>query len=277
MTLNLQTSTVRPRRIEVPRPLPVGLRQIARPFAALLLPAAILAIWQTVAASGWMPPQILPAPSVVGATLIDLIRTGDIATNLAISARRLLWGFAFGAAIGLALGILLGVSERARAYLEPTTRALFAIPTLGWLPIMILIFGIEEPLKILLISKAVLVPIVVNTSQGIRNISAEYTEVARVLRLRPATRFWKLTLPAALPTIFSGVRLGLSHAFIALVVVEMLAATEGIGYMMVWGRTLFQTDIVLAGMIVVGVIGFALDTGLRAIERRLSTGKTADD
>jgi sulfonate transport system permease protein len=217
-----------------------------------------------------MAPQILPAPSIVTATLVDLIRTGEIATNLAISLQRILQGFALGATAGLSLGVLLGTSQRARDYLEPITRALFSIPTLGWLPILILIFGIEETLKVLLISKAVLVPIVLNTSQGIRNIDATYLEVAEVLRLRRTTRFWKLTLPAALPTIFTGVRLGISHAFIALIVVEMLAGTEGVGYMMVWGRTLFQTDIVIAGMIVVGALGYLLDTGLRAIERRLA-------
>jgi sulfonate transport system permease protein len=235
-----------------------------------ILPAVILALWQIAATHGWMSPQTLPAPSLVFATLIDLIRGGDIAANLAISLQRISIGFGLGAPAGLALGILLATSPRAEAYLGPLTRALFAVPGLGWLPIFILIFGIEETLKIVLIAKAVLVPITLNTSAAIRNIPEHFAEAALVLRLRPVTRLWKLILPAALPTIFTGVRLGLNHAFIALVVVELLAATEGVGYMMTWGRTLFQTDIVIVGMIVVGIIGFALDAGLRAIERRLN-------
>jgi len=93
--------------------------------------------------------------------------------------------------------------------------------------------------------------------------------VADVLRLRPATRFLRLTVPAALPTIFGGIRLGLSNAFVALVVVEMLAATEGLGYMMVWGRTLFQLDIVMVGMVVIGVVGLVLDRSLSVIERHV--------
>ena len=244
---------------------------------SLVLPAAILVLWQVAASFGWMSAQILPAPSFVLATLVDLFKTGEITTNLMISLHRITLGFAFGASAGFLLGLLLGTSQRAREYLEPITRALFAVPTLGWLPIFILIFGIEETLKVLIIAKAVLVPILLNTSQGIRNIPESYLEAARVLRLRPWTRFLKLTVPAALPSIFTGVRLGLSHAFIALVVVEMLAGTEGIGYMMVWGRTLFQTDIVIAGMIVVGAIGFTLDAVLRRIERSLSRWTPAHD
>jgi sulfonate transport system permease protein len=110
---------------------------------------------------------------------------------------------------------------------------------------------------------------VLATAQGIRNIPRHYLEVARVLRLSGRTRLFKLLIPATLPTVFSGLRLALSHAWIALIVVEMLAAQEGVGYMMVWGRTLFQIDIVIAGMLVIGVIGLAMDTGLARIARRL--------
>jgi sulfonate transport system permease protein len=241
-----------------------------RAVAPFLVPAVFLALWQVSAAEGWIAPQILPAPAIVVQTFIDLLRAGDIAANLEVSLRRISFGFALGAPFGLALGVLLGVSERTRAYLEPLLRAVFAIPTLGWIPILILIFGIEEALKVLVIAKAVLVPIVLNTSQGIRNIPTSYLDVAEALQLRPFTRLLKLTLPAALPAIFTGLRLALSSAFIALVVVEMLAAAEGVGYMMVWGRTLFQLDIVIVGMIVVGLIGFALDAGLRRLERGIA-------
>jgi sulfonate transport system permease protein len=171
----------------------------------------------------------------------------------------------------LLTGILLGVSERVRDYVEPTLRGLFAVPSIGWIPILILIFGVDETLKILIIAKAVFVPLVINTAQGIRNVPIAYREAAQVMKLRAVTRLFKLTIPASLPSIFSGVRLGLSHAFIALVVVEMLAATEGIGYMMVWGRKLFQIDTVIVGMLIVGVLGYALDKVLRSIETRLST------
>ncbi len=244
-------------------------RRIFPALLSLALPAALLLLWQLASTYGWMPPQILPAPSLVFATLVDLLHTGEITASLLVSLHRIAWGFSIGAAAGFLLGCVLGTSQRARDYLDPTVRALFAVPTLGWIPILILVFGIDETLKTLVIAKAVLVPIVVNTSRGIRNIPDAYVDVARALRLPLRSRFLKLTVPASLPSIFTGIRLGLNHAFIALIVVEMLAATEGLGYMMVWGRKLFQLDIVIVGMIVVGIIGFLLDRVLREVEQSL--------
>jgi len=250
---------------------PARIRRAAlRPLAPLLLPALALCVWQLVAAQGWMAPQILPAPERVLASFMDLLESGDIAANFAVSLHRIGLGFTLGAALGLIAGIALGVSDTVRDYADPLLRALFAVPSIGWIPILILIFGIAETLKILIIAKAVFVPIVIQTAQGIRDIPKGYLEAARVLRLRPWTRFARVIAPASLGPVFSGVRLGLGHAFIALIVVEMLAATEGIGYMMVWGRKQFQTDIVIVGMIVVGLAGFALDRVLLTIEKSLN-------
>jgi sulfonate transport system permease protein len=236
----------------------------------LIFPAAVLLAWQVAASNVLLPVQILPAPSMVLSTLVDLIRSGDMAANLKISLWRVTSGFALGASAGLVFGIMLGASETLDQYLGPSFRALAQIPSLGWVPILILIFGLDEILKVAIIAKACFIPIVLATSQGIRNIPRPYLEVARVLRLRRRALLFKLFIPAALPTIFSGVRLALSHAWIALIVVEMLAATEGVGYIMVWGRTLFQIDIVIAGMIVIGAIGLLMDSGLTRIERYLS-------
>jgi sulfonate transport system permease protein len=243
---------------------------LQRLLLALALPLAVLLLWQLAAAQEWVSPQILPAPLLVLQTLADLAAGGELLTDFRISLVRIASGLAIGGTLGLALGVWLGLSAPARAYLEPTLRALFAVPTLGWIPILILIFGIDEALKIIVISKAVMVPVVLHTARGIREIPQTYLEAARVLRLPPWIRLTRITLPASLPTVFSGLRLGLSHAFISLVVVEMLAATEGIGYMMVWGRKLFQLDVVIAGILVVGLCGYALDRLLRRGENALS-------
>ena len=247
--------------------LPAPVRRL---LLALALPVAVVALWQWVAARALLPPQILPAPALVLDTFLELARGGELLDGFLVSLQRIASGLGIGVPLGLALGIWLGVSARARDHLEPTLRAVFAVPTLGWIPILILIFGIDEALKVIVIAKAVMVPVVLNTSRGIRNIPLAYTEAARVMRLSLWTRLTRLTLPASLPTVFSGFRLGLSHAFIALIVVEMLAATEGIGYMMVWGRKLFQLDIVIVGIVVVGLTGYALDVLLRRLERSLS-------
>lgn len=241
-----------------------------------VLPLAVLLVWQVTTAYQWLPVQILPPPAMVVATLIDLGKGGEIAANLRISLWRISIGFLSGATAGLAFGTMLGTSRTLNLYFGPTFKTLAQIPSLGWVPILILIFGLDEIVKILIIAKACFVPIVVATSEGIRAVPRQYMDVAKVLRLPHRSVLLKLLVPAALPTIFSGIRLALSHAWISLITVEMLAATEGIGYMMVWGRTLFQIDIVIAGMVIIGVIGFGLDAGLVWIERRLKRWTPVD-
>ena len=234
-----------------------------------VLPLVVLTIWQIATMRGWLAPQILPSPQAVAATFVDLVTSGDIFTGLAISLRRILVGFTIGATSGVILGVALGRSARVEQYVGPSLRAIAQVPSLGWLPFLMLIFGLGETLNYVVIAKACFVPIALSTAAGIRNIPVRYIEVARVLRLRRRTMVLRVVLPGALPTIFSGVRIALGHAWIAMVVVEMLADTAGVGYMMTWGRTLFQIDIVIVGMVVIGIVGFAMDAGLRATERRL--------
>jgi sulfonate transport system permease protein len=234
-----------------------------------IVPGLVLLAWQLTTSLELLPVQILPAPALVASTFVDLIRGGDIAANLQISLWRITIGFLIGSAAGLALGAAMGLSRTVEDYCGPLFRALAQIPSLGWVPILILIFGLDEIVKYLIIAKACFIPTTLATAQGIRNIPRQYLEVASVLRLSRRSVLTKVVLPGALPTIFGGLRLALSHAWIALVVVEMLAATEGVGYMMVWGRTLFQIDIVIVGMILIGVIGLTMDVGLTRLERRL--------
>lgn len=246
-----------------------GAGKLSRYLVPLILPLLLLLLWQIATAENWLAPQILPSPLTVWQTFLDLVTGGDIVTGLAISLRRIAVGFAIGATIGFGLGVALGRSAKLEQYLGPSIRAVAQVPSLGWLPFFMLIFGLGETLNYVIIAKACFVPIALNTAAGIRNLPPHYSELAKVLRLRHPTLMLRVVLPSALPSIFSGVRLGLSHAWIAMVVVEMLADTAGVGYMMTWGRTLFQIDIVLVGMIVIGIIGFAMDAGLRSIERRL--------
>ncbi len=235
----------------------------------LCLPAALFVAWSVAAERELVPPQILPAPAVVWATLVDLVRTGDLPSNIAISLGRVLAGFAAGSAAGLLLGVGMGLSRRVEDYLHPTFKALSQVPVLGWLPLLMMIVGIGEPLKLILIAQASLVPIALNTLQGIRGVPRSYFEVARVYRFSRAQLLRKVVLPSAVPSIFVGIRYGLTQAWLALVTVELLASSEGLGYLIVWGRQLFQLDLVLASILVVGVVGLLLDSGLGKIEARL--------
>ena len=236
---------------------------------ALALPLAILGLWQLTAWREWISPQVLPAPAVVWATFVDLIRSGDTTTNLGISLVRVAWGFGAGALIGLAIGIAMAVSPAARAYLHPTFLAITQVPALGWIPLLMMFVGIGEALKIIIILKAALVPVALNAYQGIRNIPENYFEVAAVFRFSRAQVIRRVVLPAALPGVFNGLRLGLTHAWLALVTVELLASSEGIGFQMVWGRQLFQLDVVLASIVVIGLVGLFFDQLFQVAERWL--------
>lgn len=235
---------------------------------ALALPLAIGLLWQVATIRQWVSPQVLPLPAWVLQTFLDLSGSGEIADSIAVSFARIVRGLAFGATLGFLFGLAIGFSRKADAYLGPTFRAIATVPSLGWLPILILVLGIEESLKTVILAKACFVPMAISIAEGARTVPPRLREVADVLDLRPATRFLRLTLPAIAPFFFTGLRLSTAQAFVSLIVVEMLAGTDGIGYMMVWGRTLFQLDIVIVGMIVVGAAGFALDLALRRLEAR---------
>lgn len=233
------------------------------------VPLALFVAWAVAAHFEWIAPQVLPPPQAVWAALHEAVVSGELWANVQVSLLRVAGGFAVGLAGGLALGVAMGLSPTVKDYVYPLFKAFSQVPVLGWLPLLMLLVGIDEALKIILISKAALVPITLNTYKGIQGVPTRYIEVARVLGFSRWQLLSRVVFPAALAPIWNGVRYGLTHAWLALVVVELLASSEGLGFMIVYGRQLFQLDIVLAAVLVVGVIGFALDKSLAAIEKRL--------
>ena len=231
-----------------------------------LLPIALLALWYTGAEQGWISPQVLPPPQFVWETLRDLATSGDLWRHVSTSFTRVGVGFAAGSLLGLALGSAMGLSRSFEAYVLPTFNALVQIPVLAWLPFVLLIVGIGEPLKYILIAKAALVPVALNTLQGFRQTPSALREVGEVYGYTPRQQVLEIVLPHAVPTLFTGVRLGFTKAWLSLVVVELVASSEGLGYLIVYGRQLFQLDLVMAAVIVVGAIGYAIDRLLDRLE-----------
>jgi sulfonate transport system permease protein len=242
---------------------------LARASLAWVLPALVLGAWYTAARLQLIAPQILPPPRLVKDTLFDLIKSGDLLSNGAISFGRLLAGFALGSGLGLALGIAMGLSRRVQEYVSPLFTAVAQVPVLGWIPLLMMLVGIGEALKVVVILTATLVPVAVNTASGIRSVPAAYLEVARVMRFSRARLLRRVILPGSAPAMFSGLRHGLMQGWLALVTVELLASSEGLGFMIVWGRQLFQLDLVLVAIAIVGVVGLLLDRALAFTEARL--------
>lgn len=256
--------------------LPNQLTRLLRGAAvAWIAPLAALAAWQASSVAGWLPPQVLPSPMEVWALFAAMLDSGELQEHTWISLLRVAYGFALGGLAGLALGLAMGISRRLEAYVSPLFIAIAQIPPLGWIPLLIMLVGIDEALKVLVIAKAAFVPMALNTLKGIRAVPANYIEVGRVLAFNRREMLTRVIFPAAAPPIFTGVRYGLTHAWLALVAVELLASSEGLGYLMIWGRQLFQLEVVIVAMIVVGVIGFVMDRGLEAAEARLQRWRLA--
>lgn len=235
-----------------------------------VLPALIFGLWLLAVERRWMPEQILPPPWLVWQSLVELWQSGELMAHLGISASRVAWSLVIGGACGLALGLAMGLSGRARAYLAPSFDVASQFPSLGWVPLLIIFAGIDEALKISAISIAVVVPVAVNARQGVANIPHRMFDVCRVHRLSRLQVVWHLVLPAAAPSLFNGGRQAVMQAWLTLVFVELLASSEGIGYLMVWGRQLAQLDLVIVGMLVIGAVGVCLDLVLRAAETHLT-------
>ena len=246
-----------------------------RLILGLSLPLIVLLAWQLSSSFGWLPDQILPAPALVWQTLQERIADGSLWGDTSISLLRVLRGFALGAAAGLVLGGTMAASRRLHDYLNPLFLAVSQVPTLGWVPLLILLIGIDEGLKNTLVALSVFIPVTLGTYQGIRDVPHAYREVGAVFTFSSTQMLRTIVLPAAVPAIFTGLREGLSNGWQTLVAVELLASTEGLGYQMAYGRQLFQLELVIAGMLVIGLIGFAFDFLLGRIENHLQRWKVA--
>ena len=257
-----------------PRPATPLARRLA-PLATLIAPVALLGLWQALAISGLFPPQVLVPPTRVALTLADMARTGELQRHVGDSLWRLGIGYAIGALAGLALGTLAALSRWAEAALWPLFLTAWQVPVIAFVPVLVLFLGIDETFKIAIVAIATLFPVALANFDGIRGVPSGWLDVARVYRTPLPQLVWRILLPATVPAVLTGLRIAITRAWVVLVAAELLAADSGIGQMMEMGRQLFQIDVVMAGVVMSGLIGFLLDRGARGIEARASRWKTA--
>ncbi|MDX6321557.1 MAG: sulfonate transport system permease protein [Propionibacteriaceae bacterium] len=249
------------------RPGRLGLRRRI-PYAGAVGPLALLAVWVVGSALHWIDLRSLSAPWTVVATAGELISDGRLQENLATSSWRALTGLALGIVLGVVLALISGLSRLGEALLDGPIQLKRAIPSLALLPLLILWLGIGEPMKVTTITLGVFVPIYLHTHNGLRSIDSRYVELAETVGLRRSEFVRHVVLPGALPGFLMGLRFAVTGAWLALVVVEQINSTSGIGYMMELARTYGQTDIIIVGLVLYGTLGYSSDLLVRLLQRK---------
>ncbi|MGO4667223.1 ABC transporter permease [Bosea sp. 2YAB26] len=236
-------------------------------LAGLLLPLLLAALWEFLVGAGLANGRLMPPPSVVGKTLWQLAVSGELLTHASATLWRVAAGFGLGAAVGTLLGALTGALPLARSVLDPTLQALRAIPSIAWVPLFILWFGIFEASKIALIAVGVFFPVYLGVAAAILSIDRKIIEVGRVFRLGRFAMVRRVLLPAILPAWFTALRSGLGLGFMFVVAAEIMGASEGLGYLLVDGQQLGRPDTIIAAIIAFAVLGKLADGLLLAITR----------
>ncbi|WP_433770353.1 ABC transporter permease [Pseudomonas putida] len=234
---------------------------------ALALPVLIILVLEFVVRIGWLPSYQMPAPSEIALTLRDLAE-GALWKHIGASLLRVLLGFAIGATLALLFAAWVGLSREAEAWLEPTFAGLRSIPSLAWVPLLLLWLGIDETSKVVLIAIGAFFPVYLNGVAAIRNIDRKLVEVGQMYGFSRPRLIRRILLPAALPGLFTGLRSGMSLAWMFLVAAELIAATKGLGYLLSDGRETSRPDIVLAAIIVLALLGKLSDGLLAGLEKR---------
>jgi ABC-type nitrate/sulfonate/bicarbonate transport system permease component len=234
-----------------------------------------LALWQIVAA--YVLPQLrpqaatlLPPPSSVVKAFVDLLESGRIEADIAASLMRLVIGFAIAACVGVFAGAAMGWWPVVGRLLTPLVDFLRPIPPMAWIPIGLLWFGIGDEQNIFIIFLGALYPIVVNTYVGVRDVDRNLIWAAETLGGKRAQILWEIVLPASLPVILTGLRIGLGIGWMALVAAELTGASSGLAYLIEDSRNLLFTERVLLGMALIGLLGFIMDQLMRALQRKLT-------
>jgi NitT/TauT family transport system permease protein len=230
-------------------------------------PVALLVIWQIASSVGALDARFVPSPVSIGLAAYDLIATGELFMHLEVSLFRIFAGFALGAIPGIAIGVLMGLSRWMRAALDPIVAALYPIPKIALLPLVMLYLGIGEISKVVLVAFAVVFLVLINSMAGVLAIEPVYFDVAKNYNA-PRRKLWtRVVIPAALPFIFVGMRLGIGVALIVIVAAEFVAARSGIGFLIWSSWEVLRVENMFVGIIVITVLGVVTTLVLREIER----------
>ena len=232
-----------------------------------ILPIALLLTWQVVSTTGLVPVSQLPSPEMVWLAAVDLAQRGLLGLYVAISTQRVLIGFAFGAAIGLVLGAIVGLSRLGDILLAPTLGAIRAVPSLAWVPLLILWFKIGEESKIILIAIGAFFPVYTIVAAALRHVDRQLLEAARAFGLHGVRLFTTVQLPAVVPSVLAGLRLALAQAWLFLVAAELIASSMGLGFLLSDSGNNGRIDRIILAIILLALLGKLTDSILGLVER----------
>jgi NitT/TauT family transport system permease protein len=232
-------------------------RSMLRSAATLVVAAAA---YEAVARSAMFPPALLPTLPTIAATLLGTILDGSMLHHAAATLYRVFVGLALAVAVGLPLGILMGRLRPVEHFVMPLASALMPIPSLAWVPVFILWFGLGDTVSILIVFYAALFPMLLNTWSGVRSVNQLWLRAAGAMGANEAALFWKVIVPGASPFIITGLRQAFLRSWIAVVGAEMLAASDwGLGWVIYDAKEFLNTDVMLASLAVIGLIGFVFE------------------
>ena len=237
----------------------------ARLALGLLLPLVLALGWEAAVAAGLASGRLLPPPSRVAAALWTLAASGELWTHVEATLIRVGLGFAFGAGAGILAGALTATLPTLRWLVDPSLQALRAVPSLAWVPLFILWFGILETPKVALIAVGVFFPVYIGVAGAIASVDRKLVEVGRIFRLSKVALARRILLPAVLPATLTALRTGLGLGFLFVVAAELMGASEGLGYLLLDGQQFSKPDQILAAIISFAVVGKAADAGLVAL------------
>ncbi len=258
-------------RVAVTLPDPPGLIEVWRArLTRLLAPAIVLVVWQCISmfVLDETTRALLPPPTMVAATFFEMLRSGELLRHLYDSLRREFTAFSW-ALVAIPLGVAMGWWKPMHRQINPLVEMLRPIPPLAWIPLSILWFGVGDTQNQFIILLGIFFPILLNTISGVKSVEPNLVRAARCLGGGEAAVLRRVVLPAALPQIVTGVRIGLGVGWMALVAAELVGANSGLGFLINDARTLLRTDIVIVGMITIGLVGLGLDIMIRTLSRRV--------
>lgn len=240
------------------------------PFPAqrLLGPALVLVLWYVASGAGWISAAKMPGPGVVVTSLVEMVSSGTLATDIEASLQRAVLGLAIGVVVGFVLAVVAGLTRLGDALIDGNVQVKRSIPNLALIPLFIIWLGIGESMKINIIALGTMIPIYINTHAALKGIDRRFVELGQTVSLSRYRFLRHIVFPASLPGFFTGLRMAVTHSWTALVVVETINATSGIGFMITQARIYGQTDVVLVGLLLYGALGFGSDALVRLLERR---------